>query len=74
MFRWPPGWDSITAGGHPLGDNRGKATSVEWFKAVLPPGWGPCHDAMADITITIQDDLPGPEYDGPSVMFVNQSE
>lgn len=29
---------------------------------------------MADITITTQYDLPGPEGDGPSVMFVNQNE
>ncbi len=29
---------------------------------------------MADITITTQDELPGPEGDGPYVLFVNQTE
>lgn len=29
---------------------------------------------MADITITTQDDLPGPEGDGTYVMFVYQTE
>jgi hypothetical protein len=29
---------------------------------------------MADITITTQDELPGPEGDGPYVMFVNQTQ
>jgi len=29
---------------------------------------------MADLTITTQDELPGPGDDGPYVMFVNQTE
>jgi hypothetical protein len=29
---------------------------------------------MAGITITTQDDLPGPDGDGPYVLFVNQTE
>ena len=29
---------------------------------------------MKDIRITTQDDLPGPESDGPHVMFVNQTD
>ena len=29
---------------------------------------------IADLTITTQDELPGPEGDGPYVMFVNQTE
>jgi hypothetical protein len=29
---------------------------------------------MADLTITTQDELPGPEGDGTYVMFVNQTE
>ena len=29
---------------------------------------------MADLTITTQDDLPGPGEDRPYVMFVNQTE
>jgi hypothetical protein len=29
---------------------------------------------MADICITIQDDLPGPDGDEPYVLFVNQTE